>query len=73
MKTPLTYFAYWTYQGRSSPYFASRFSWIDSGTARSEVRNGFPSICRMSTKVRKMTSRITGIVHRIRRMMNPVI
>ena len=39
---------------------------LEAGTARSPLRNGLPSICRMSVNVIRMTSSITGIVQRIR-------
>ena len=37
--------------------FSSKLSWIDSGIARSEVRKGFPSICRLRGSSRSAAER----------------
>src|SRR5215204_3451418 len=58
------------YHASSSPYLASRFAWISAGIARSDLRNGFPLIIRIIVNVMRMTSRMTGIVQKRRRMMN---
>ena len=70
MATFFTYCQYCSYHGLSSPNLRSRFRWISTGIARSEVRNGLPAICRIRMNVMKMTSRITGIVQIRRLMMN---
>ena len=49
------------------------FVWIASGTLRSVCRKGFPLICFIKRNVIRMTKRITGMVHTIRRMMKVVI
>ncbi len=58
------------YQGLSRLNFRSRLRWTASGTARSVWRNGLPGICRIITNVRKITTRMTGIVQKIRLTMN---
>src|ERR671937_205096 len=73
VKTPLTYWAYCTYQGSSRWNLRSRFCCTEAGTARSLLRNGLPLICRIIRNVNRITSRITGIVQRSRRSTNLVI
>src|SRR6476659_2000090 len=61
---------YCVYHGLSRWYLRSRFRWIDAGTARSVTWKGLPLICLIIVNVKRMTRRITGIVHRKRLMMN---